>query len=147
MVKQLFKTSIILLLIIMSACKEEETHEATKPDYSSLFNYNVSLWCNNMTDEDITLQLVYFGYKKVTVKAKDSYFATRVNALDLLYYFNVDLSDPYLNEGQIRYFISCKNEILKYGWLNRTDNLADMIITKNKKGELEVSGTDQKHLD
>lgn len=147
MVKQLFKTSIILLLIMMSACKEEETHEATKPDYSSLFNYNVSLWCNNMTDEDITLQLVYYGYKKVTVKANDSYFATRVNALDLLYYFGVDLSDPYLQDGKIRYWISCNQEILKVGYLTRAENLADMIITKNKKGELEVSGTDQKHLD
>ena len=144
--KTIFKT-FLLLLILLPSCHKEQELEETKPDYSSKFNYDVTIWCNNMTDENITLQLVYYGYKKETVPANTFYTKNKVNALELLKYFHVDLSDSYLQNGEIRYIISCNKQGLKYGYLNRKDNLADIIITKNNNGELEVSGSGAGHLD
>ena len=143
----IIKTSFLALLMLFPACKEEEQKEDIKEDYSSLFNYNVSLWVNNMTDQDINLELVYFGYRKETVKANQAFFKTKVNALELLQYFNVDMSDPYLSSGEIRYFYSCDKEILKYGWLNRETNLSDNIIRKDKTGNFIIEGSGDTHLD
>lgn len=148
MTKTIFKTLILLVLMGATSChKDEEEQTEQKTDYCSLFDYKVSLWVNNMTDEEIVLQLVYPGYNVVKVPPHDSYFATKVNALDLLKSFGVDMSDDYLQSGRIRYWISCNKTGLKLGWLSRDENLADMIITKNNKGELEVTGTSQTHLD
>lgn len=145
--KTIFKTFLLLLILLPSCHEEQELKEDTKPDYSSKFDYDVTIWCNNMTDENITLQLVYYGYKKETVPANTFYTKNKVNALELLKYFHVDLSDSYLQNGEIRYIISCNKQGLKYGYLNRKDNLADIIITKNNNGELEVSGSGAGHLD
>lgn len=147
--KTIFKTFLLLLILLPSCHEEQELKEETKPDYSSKFNYNVSLWCANMTkDVDVTLQLVYLNsYKRELVSANTEFIRTRINALELLQYFHVDMSDSYLENGEIRYYVLSGKEIIKYGRLNKNDNLADIIITKNNNGDLEVSGTSQKHLD
>lgn len=145
--KTIFKTFLLLLILLPSCHEEQELKEETKPDYSSKFNYNVTIFCNNMTDETLTLQLVYWGYKKEIIPPNTFYTQKKINALELLKYFHVDMSDSYLQNGEIRYILSCNKTGLKTGYLNSNDNLADMIITKNNNGELEVSGSSQKHLD
>ena len=146
-----FKTSLfVMLLLSISACKEDIPQQYNKKevDYSSLFDYNVTLYVNNMTDEEVIVQLVYPGsYKKERIKEDEAMFKTKVNALELLKYFDVDMSDKYLENGEIRYIISCQNKIVKYGWLNRINNFSDNIINKNSTGEIYVTGSSQTHLD
>lgn len=146
--KTIFKT-FLLLLILLPSCHKEQELEETKPDYSSKFNYDVTIWCDNLTkDEDVTLQLVYLNsYKREIVKANTIFDRTKINALELLKYFHVDMSDSYLENGEIRYFVIWNKEIIKYGRLNRNENFTDMIITKNDDGKLEVSGSGKNHLD
>ena len=64
----------------------------------------------------------------------------------LVKYFNVDMSDSYLQNGEIRYILLSGKKILKYGWINRENNFADNIIRK-KNGEYEITGSSQTHLD
>ena len=140
-----------MLLLSMSACKEDIPQQYNKKeiDYSSLFDYNVTLLVTNMTsDEEVIVQLVYPGsYHKERIKAKEAMYKTKINALELLKSFGVDMSDKYLENGEIRYIISCQNQIVKYGWLNRQNNLSDNIINKNSTGEIYVTGSSKTHLD
>lgn len=150
MTKTIFKTLILLVLMGATSChKDEEEQTEQKTDYSSLFDYNVSLWVDNMTkDKDITLQLVYLNsYKREVIKANSNFDRTKIKAIELLKYFEIDMSDPYLENGEIRYFIISNKNVIKYGYLNKSNNLADIIIYYDDNGELAVTGTSQTHLD
>lgn len=150
MTKTIFKTLILLLVLMGTSChKDEEEQTEQKTDYSSLFDYNVSLWVDNMTkNKDITLQLVYLNsYKREVIKANSNFDRTKIKAIELLKYFEIDMSDPYLRNGEIRYFIISNKNVIKYGYLNKSNNLADIIIYYDDNGELAVTGTSQTHLD
>jgi len=146
--RHLFKTSFLLVLLLLGSCKDDDQkYTEQKADYSNLFDYNVTLYVNNMTDDVITVQLVYLGsYHQEKISPNDGFFKTKVNALELLKYFNVDMSDSYLQNGEIRYILLSGKKILKYGWINRKNNFADNIIRK-KNGEYEITGSSQTHLD
>lgn len=138
MTKTIFKTLILLLVLMVSSCHKDEEEQT---DYSSLFNYDTEIFIKNYSDTMVYLRIVDYKYARQFIIANSNYKLS-MSSLKLLNSFIVDMSDCSLSEGRIRYFITAGDEILYCGWIDRIDNKTTVLIYNDDKGNITANKED-----